>query len=97
MSNSKKKPPIALYVAGAVVVLGLIAFLTTRSADDGTSLREIGNVTVTGNDLPTAVDTGVDPAVGLAMPEVEGESFDGSPVAIRNDGRAKAIIFLTHW
>ena len=26
-----------------------------------------------------------------------GQSFDGSPVEIRNDGRAKLIVFVAHW
>jgi cytochrome c biogenesis protein CcmG, thiol:disulfide interchange protein DsbE len=28
---------------------------------------------------------------------VRGQSFDGSPVDIRNDGRAKLILFVAHW
>ena len=31
------------------------------------------------------------------MPELRGTSFDGSSVAIANDGRAKVLLFVAHW
>ncbi len=96
---AKKKRPVGLYVAAAVVVLGLVAFLTTGGdGGDGTSVREIADVSVTGGNLPTTPEGGeADPAVGMAMPEVRGQDFDGTPVTIANDGRPKAIILLAHW
>ena len=55
-------------------------------------------VTVRGEALPPMPNGGGrDPAVGLTMLDVEGSSFDGVPVSIRNDGRPKVILFLTHW
>jgi thiol-disulfide isomerase/thioredoxin len=38
-----------------------------------------------------------DPAVGRPAPEVTGSDFDGTPVAIKADGRPKVVIFLAHW
>jgi thiol-disulfide isomerase/thioredoxin len=38
-----------------------------------------------------------DPAVGLLAPPVTGASFDGTPVSIEADGRAKMLVFLAHW
>jgi thiol-disulfide isomerase/thioredoxin len=54
-------------------------------------------VTVTGTPLPKFAPDGADPAVGQTIPELKGQSFDGSPVEVRNDGRAKLILFVAHW
>jgi hypothetical protein len=64
---------------------------------DGVTIEQIRPVTVTGTALPLFPDAGADPAVGMAMPELEGASFDGSAVSITNDGRPKVILFLAHW
>jgi thiol-disulfide isomerase/thioredoxin len=47
--------------------------------------------------LPPFASTTNDPAVGLPIPEVDGRSFDGTPVRISADGRPKVIVFLAHW
>ncbi|MBM4409035.1 MAG: TlpA family protein disulfide reductase, partial [Chloroflexi bacterium] len=47
--------------------------------------------------LPRFSPGPADAAVGQVIPEVEGASFDGTPVAIRRDGRAKLLLFLAHW
>lgn len=47
--------------------------------------------------LPAFVSPANDPAIGQPVPEVEGKAFDGTPVAIRADGRPKLILFLAHW
>jgi len=33
----------------------------------------------------------------MPAPEVRGSSFDGTPMAIANDGRPKVVLFLAHW
>jgi len=63
----------------------------------GVTIEESRPVTVNGEALPSLPDSGADPAVGLPMPEVVGASFDGTEVAITNDGRPKVIIFGAHW
>jgi len=52
---------------------------------------------VTGDTLPVYTTTTNDPAIGLPMPEVVGADFDGTPVSITRDGRAKMILFVAHW
>jgi thiol-disulfide isomerase/thioredoxin len=47
--------------------------------------------------LPPFEATANDPAVGRPIPEVDGKSFDGTPVSIKADGRPKLIVFLAHW
>lgn len=103
-----RKPPArralnpAWLIGGVVVVGALIAFLvasmSTGGDESADGIQETAAVTITGDPLPRFPDgAAADPAVGLQMPEVEGESFDGTPVTIANDGRAKVLIFLAHW
>ena len=100
----KKQPPwLWIGVAGLVLVL-LVAALVAGSGGSkdknkvAEGVEETRPVTVTGTPLPKyEPGGGEDRATGVAIPEVKGQSFDGSPVEIRNDGRAKVIIFVAHW
>ena len=105
--TSRKNPKqqrskIPFYVAGGILVLLLVAFITTGLGggddDDGDSaVQEYADVSVSGSSLPAYPEEGTDLSVGMLMPEVTGESFDGTSVTITNDGRAKVILFLAHW
>lgn len=79
---------------------------------DGTGLaaaqnasQETATVQISGEDLPPLPDTGgflappgEDPAVGLEVPTLTGESFDESEVVIGGaDGTPKLVVFLAHW
>jgi cytochrome c biogenesis protein CcmG, thiol:disulfide interchange protein DsbE len=94
--------PIVLYAGLAVVVLlGIVAIVVSRGG--GTDLEAEGilqsrDVEVAGDPL-VRFDAAVvpDPAVGEPAPELAGASFDGSEVAIADDGRPKAILFVAHW
>jgi cytochrome c biogenesis protein CcmG, thiol:disulfide interchange protein DsbE len=98
----KKQPPwLWIGVAGLVLVLAAAAIVSSGGGDEKESaagVSETRPVSVTGDALaefdPEAAD---DAAVGQAIPEVKGQSFDGSPVEIRNDGTAKLIVFVAHW
>ncbi len=49
-------------------------------------------------DMPDVVVTGADdPAAGSVAPTLRGTDFDGNPVTIGADGRAKVVYFLAHW
>jgi hypothetical protein len=70
------------------------------TADEGAPAVETSEtrpVTISGDLLPPLPESGADFALGLTMPELSGQSFDGTPVEIKNDGRPKIIMFLTHW
>ncbi len=56
-----------------------------------------GAVAVTGASLPLFDAAIVDPALGMSAPLVTGADFDGTPVALRADGRPKIVLFLAHW
>ncbi len=109
MTSRKKPQPksskVPFYVGGGILALLLIAFITTGlgGGDDNgdgngsTSTQEYADVSVSGGALPPFSQDTTDPAVGMLMPEVNGESFDGTPVSITNDGRSKVVLLLTHW
>jgi thiol-disulfide isomerase/thioredoxin len=86
---------IATIVGGVVVIALIAAVLLGGNAQPG---AEFGSPEVAGA-LPlmpsgSALDN---TATGLDAPTVVGEDFGGEEVAIENDGRAKAIVFLAHW
>jgi len=55
---------------------------------EGAALAAMPDVVVTGED---------DPAAGSVAPTLQGTDFDGNPVTIGADGRAKVIYFVAHW
>ena len=98
----KKQPPwLWIGVAGLVLVLAVAAIVSSGGGDENESaagIEETRTVSVTGDALPE-FDPGAsdDAAVGKTIPDVKGQSFDGSPVEITNDGKAKLIVFVAHW
>ena len=78
-------------VAVALVTVVVLTF------DSGGSGSETGSPEITGETLPLLPEGGGDPAAGMLAPEVSGTDFDGSPVSMTNDGRAKVILFVAHW
>ena len=99
-AGKKELPWLWVGVTGLVVVLGLAAILSSGGDDGnkpGEGIEQTRPVTVTGTALPELAPDGGDAAVGKTIPDVTGQSFDGSPVEIRNDGRAKLIVFVAHW
>jgi cytochrome c biogenesis protein CcmG/thiol:disulfide interchange protein DsbE len=98
----KKQPPwLWIGVAGLVLVLAVAAIVSSGGSDDkkksAEGVGETRPVTVSGTALPQLPDSGADPALGQEIPSVQGQAFDGSPVAIRNDGRPKLVLFVAHW
>jgi cytochrome c biogenesis protein CcmG/thiol:disulfide interchange protein DsbE len=97
----KKQPPwLWIGVAGLVLVLALAAIVSSGGGDKNQSaegIEEMRPVTVTGTVLPKFEPGGADSAVGQTIPEVKGQSFDGSAVEIGKDGRSKLIVFVAHW
>ena len=103
VAAARKKQPPWLWIGVAVLVLVLaVAAMASSGGSSGkkksaAGVEETRPVVVTGTALPELPQTGNDPAVGKEIPEVRGQSFDGSPVDIRNDGRPKLILFVAHW
>ncbi len=96
----------------AVLVIGLIAVLVARpggepdgggaSPSGGTVVPsgdlEYGQVQVQGENLPARPASGTDPAVGMSIPTIDGQTFDGSTLDITpSDGRSKVVMVIAHW
>jgi cytochrome c biogenesis protein CcmG/thiol:disulfide interchange protein DsbE len=67
------------------------------SAAAGTSAPSGASSPAANATLPPFEASANDPAVGRPIPEVDGKSFDGTPVSINADGRPKLIVLLAHW
>jgi len=76
---------------------------TTLAPDDSSTTSEgeaalaYGVVTVTGTALPVLQNGEVDTAIGMAVPAIAGEDFNGNPQSITADGNAKIIVAVAHW
>jgi cytochrome c biogenesis protein CcmG/thiol:disulfide interchange protein DsbE len=88
---------LVLVLAGAAVALTIFSGGSDKKKTSTAGMEQTRPVTVTGTVLPRLPQSGDDPAVGTAIPEAKGQSFDGTPVDIRNDGRPKLILFVAHW
>jgi cytochrome c biogenesis protein CcmG/thiol:disulfide interchange protein DsbE len=87
-----------IVVAAAVTAMALSQAPATPSGASSTlppssASSDAGNA----SGLPPFTASTGDPAIGQPIPEVDGTSFDGSPVAIATDGKAKILLFLAHW
>lgn len=93
----KHRFPFAL-ISGVVLAAGLIAVIVvTMGAGGDDRPLEVGTPTITGESLVRFTSPDNDPAVGSPIPEISGADFDGTPVTITRDGRAKVIMFMAHW
>lgn len=98
---------LVLGLAGVAVLLtggddansGVLAPGAAPSETFGENIESNQPVVVTGDPLPgldAVVD--VDPAIGTAMPLVEGASFDGRPVTVGGPTDGPTLyVFLAHW
>jgi thiol-disulfide isomerase/thioredoxin len=100
-SASSSRNKLLLALGGLIAVAAIVAIVVSSVAGGGDStpagVEQTRAVTITGASLPALPDSGADPAVGTAAPELRGQAFDGSPVAIVNDGRPKLVAFVAHW
>lgn len=96
----KRVSPVMIAAIAVVVVAGIAAIVASTTARRGeeTGFSETRPVSVQGSPLPPmpAEQSRADPAVGMAIPSITGQSFDGSPVEIA-PGKAKVVVFLAHW
>lgn len=88
-----------LAIGAFVLLAGIIAFFSTRTSTPTTAagIQQTRPVQISGASLPELKSAGNDAAIGATIPEVTGATFNGSPVSITHDGRAKLILFVAHW
>ena len=93
----KRNVPSPLVVVGVVVfILAVAAAMLTMSGERSGGGREIGTVQISGSALPKQ-GASPDTAIAMPAPRARGVNFADDPVAVQNDGRPKAIVFLAHW
>jgi thiol-disulfide isomerase/thioredoxin len=78
-------------------VTALIVTVVLTLGETGGTPLEVGTPTVTGEALTILSDTGDDPAVGQVIADVSGADYQGNPVNIAKDGKAKVIVLVAHW
>jgi cytochrome c biogenesis protein CcmG, thiol:disulfide interchange protein DsbE len=96
-----------IIAAAVVVAAGVIAVAasgsggkkttTTSTSTGGSAIAEVRPVTVVGTRLPSVPSSGHDPAVGATPPELHGQTFDGQPFDVSNDGQPKIVLMVAHW
>jgi thiol-disulfide isomerase/thioredoxin len=87
----------------AVVAIALVLSIVMSGSDnDATAAAsEFGTPALRGASLPevpsnNASEASTDPGFGMPIPEVRGQNFAGEPVAIEYNGKAKALLFVSH-
>jgi cytochrome c biogenesis protein CcmG, thiol:disulfide interchange protein DsbE len=89
---------IAVVISGDDESTGVLAPGETRPEPSG-PVEQNRPVDVAGPPLVTLDDTVVpDPGIGAAFPEMEGQTFDGTPISLggATDGPT-LLVFLAHW
>jgi len=84
-------------IAAVLAIAAVAAVALSRPNRASSDTKQVRPVTTTGNPLPTFEAAKSDPAIGMTIPTVSGTSFDGKPVGITNDGKAKVVMFVAHW
>jgi thiol-disulfide isomerase/thioredoxin len=80
-----------------VIVVALIVTIVLTVGQTGSTPLEVGTPTVSGEALTILPDTGDDPDLGKAIADVSGADYQGNPVTITKDGKAKVIVLVAHW
>ena len=94
-SNAKT---LLIWLGGAIAVIGLVAVVVAGGTSSGGDHPDLqGAPVVAGDSLAPLVAGQADTEAGNPVPEVRGADFDGTPVSIENNGKAKLIVFLAHW
>jgi len=100
---------VAVFVVVAVIAIVAIAMRGGGSSNPGGAASKsggtvvpggnlaYGSIDVKGTALPQYSGTGSDPGVGQTAPDVVGQQFDNSRIAITNDGKPKVVMFVAHW
>jgi len=84
-------------IIGVVVAVVLVVTIVFTFGEDDDAPLEVGSPAITGEALPIFDAAATDASVGMPAPEVTGTDWNGTPVSITDDGRAKILVFLAHW
>jgi cytochrome c biogenesis protein CcmG/thiol:disulfide interchange protein DsbE len=99
-------------LAAVIVVAGIVAVMVSRSSGsgpEGGSASPSGGtvvpagevedptVEVSGTPLPAMASGGSDAAIGMELPTIQGETFDGSSMAISGSEGSQVVMAIAHW
>jgi cytochrome c biogenesis protein CcmG/thiol:disulfide interchange protein DsbE len=104
-AKQSRTPYLVIAAIAAAVLVALVVALAAGGGNGDNATTDSGNadpattgtVAVSGNPLPQFTDTAGDPAVGMALPTLEGNDQSGAPMTIGADGRPTMIMFVAHW
>jgi thiol-disulfide isomerase/thioredoxin len=101
---ASRKWLVPAIIAGVVLLAAIVAIALSGGGDsdnaDTEGLEQIRPVEVSGTALamfPGNEAAAADPALGQPIPEVAGQSFDGTPVTIGATGNPQMLLFVAHW
>ena len=97
----ERRIPVFWIAIGLAVALGLVAIVVTgrddAKPDAAPDAPAFGDVTVTGDPLPTFENEGDDPAVGERAPLLTGTGIDNEPVKIAPQEGGYVLVAMAHW
>jgi len=113
-STPNRTPIIIIGAIIVVAVLAGLAILLTGGDDDSSSggvidpadttepsgpVEQNRPVEITGAPVPTLDDQlAVDPGIGMPLPVLEGQSFDGTPITLGGEADGPTlVVYLAHW
>jgi cytochrome c biogenesis protein CcmG, thiol:disulfide interchange protein DsbE len=82
--------------AVAAVAFALVVAIGMSGGSESGSLQETGDPAVSGTALPPYDPASPDPAVGMRLPSVGGQTFTGASTALPTSGPG-VILFVAHW
>jgi thiol-disulfide isomerase/thioredoxin len=101
---TSRKWLVPAIIAGVVLLAAIVAIALSGGGDSNNGevegLEQIRPVEVSGAALPMFPGNetaATDPALGQPIPQVAGQSFDGTPVTIGATGNPQMLLFVAHW
>ncbi len=103
--ETRRSLPVFWLVIAAMVVAGIAALVLT-APDEKEQARDAAaakipvyaDVVTEGDPLPTWTGSDTDDAVGMTVPGLRGEKFDGFRTSLApGDGTARVYVALAHW
>ena len=97
VSRTRLLVGLGVLLVGAAIAAIAISASGDGKSEDTAGLSQTQPVEITGTALDPLATSGRDSSVGKTAPQITGQSFDGTPVSIGNDGKAKVVMFIAHW
>lgn len=111
LKDGVPKKPMALFIAGGVLLVALVAgiIIAVAAGGDEPAAGEgdavaFRAVTIEGSalaafpsDAQGIADPSTDPAIGQTVPTIVGKTFTGKDLTVGPTGEPQIILFVAHW